>query len=286
MELPGKKIASVIEKKLKKEVKKRKKRIKLSVFIVGEAPEQLSFVRIKSKIARRLGIQFETIHLKEIPSFEEFMHKIKEKTADPTVNGIIIQQPLPAQLQTESIYDYIPLEKEIEGHKRKTPFTPPIGLAVLTALKYIITDTRLNSQLLISLKGNRDLFGRKLKSKRVVVIGRGITGGLPIGKTLTDVKINYIGINSQTPEPVQYIKEADIIITAVGQKVIEPEYIKEGAILLNVGLRKENGVLKGDFDEKQVKSVASWYSPTPGGIGPIDVLYLFSNLIQAAKMQK
>lgn len=286
MELPGKKIASVIEKELKKEVKKQKKRIKLSVFIVGDAPEQLSFVRIKAKIAKQLGIQFETIHLKEVPSFEVFMHKIKEKTSDPTVNGIIIQQPLPAQLQTDSIYDYIPLEKEIEGHKRKTPFTPPIGLAILTALKYIYAETRLNSQMMVTLKGNRDLFGRKLKSKRVVIIGRGITGGLPIGKTLTDVKVNYIGINSQTPEPAQYIKEADIIITAVGKKVITPENIKEGAVLLNVGLRKENGSLKGDYDEKEVKSIASWYSPTPGGIGPIDVLYLFSNLIQAAKMQK
>ena len=117
-------------------------------------------------------------------------------------------------------------------------------------------------------------------------MGRGITGGLPIGKTLTKVKLNYIGINSVTPEPEAYIKEADIVITAVGKKILKPEHLKQGVVLLNVGLRREKGKLKGDYDEKEIRDIASLYSPTPGGIGPIDVLYLFYNLIQSATLQK
>ncbi len=82
------------------------------------------------------------------------------------------------------------------------------------------------------------------------------------------------------------IEEADIIITAVGKKVLAADMLKNGVILANVGLRHERGKLKGDYDEKEIKSVASYYTPTPKGIGPIDVLYLFKNLIDAAEFQK
>lgn len=286
MEIPGKKIAERIETLLKREVRKTKKPITLVAFLVGTSAEQLSFIRIKSKTAKRIGIRFETVHLKKIPSFEDFMHKIKEKSLDPAVTGIIIQQPLPSQLSTDSIYDYIPDVKEIEGHKRKTPFIPPIGLAVLTVLKYIFGSGKISDDLLIDLKKDKDVFKRFLKNKRIVLVGRGVTGGLPIGKTLSLVKLNYIGINSETPEPDSYLKDADVIITAVGKKVIHPGFIKQDVVLLNVGLRREGTKLKGDYDEKEVKNIARVYTPTPGGVGPIDVLYLYHNLIQAAHLQK
>lgn len=285
MEIPGTKIAAKIEQVLKKEVKKLKKPLTLAAFLVGNSADQLSFVRIKAQTAHRLGIKFESIHLKDTPSFEEFMHKIKEKSLDPHITGIIIQQPLPSQLSTSSIYDYMPDSKEIEGHKRKTTLLPPIGLAVLTLLKYIYGSGKIDDSLHIIIKKDKDFFKRLLKNKRIVLVGRGITGGQPIGKTLSFVRLNYIGINSETPEPETYLKEADIIISAVGKKIIKPEVVKPGAILINVGLRRENGRLKGDYDEKEIKSIAGYYSPTPGGIGPIDVLYLFHNLIESAKLQ-
>jgi len=288
MEIPTKKIASRIENVLKKEVKKlgKKKKIKLTTFLVGQAGEQLSYVKIKAKTAKRLGIQFELIHLKATPSFEEFMHKIKEKSQDPETTGIIIQQPLPAQLSTDSLYEYIPTPKEIEGHKRKTTYLPPIGLAILTVLKYPYVKVKLDKDLIIDLQKERNQFKKLFRNKRVVLVGRGVTGGLPIGKTLTEARVNFININSQTPDPNSYYKEADIIITAVGKKVINSENLKPGAILINMGLRREKGKLKGDYDEKEIKNTASFYTTTPGGAGPIDVLYLFKNLIDAAKQQK
>lgn len=286
MEIPGKEIAERIEKLLKREVKKHKKPITLVDFLIGNSEEQLSFVKIKSQTAKRLGIHFETVHMKKVPSFEKFMHVLKEKSMDPNVTGIIIQQPLPSQLLTNSIYDYIPDLKEIEGHKYKTSFVPPIGLSILTALKYVFDSHKVNDHLLLDLKRDKDVFKKLMKNKKIVLMGRGITGGLPIGKTLTKVKLNYIGINSVTPEPEAYIKEADIVITAVGKKILKPEHLKQGVVLLNVGLRREKGKLKGDYEEKEIRDIASVYSPTPGGIGPIDVLYLFYNLIESAKLQK
>ncbi|OGK26570.1 hypothetical protein A3C28_03625 [Candidatus Roizmanbacteria bacterium RIFCSPHIGHO2_02_FULL_39_9] len=288
MEIDGKKIASLLEKYLKKEVKKsrKKRKIKLSAILVGNSPDQLSYVKIKAKTAKKLGIIFELTHLKSVPSFEKFMHLIKEKSQDPDINGIIIQQPLPAQLSTASIYEYIPTVKEIEGHKNKSPFYPPLGLAVLTLLKSIYEKSKKADDLMVHLDKEKGYYKKLFRSKRVVLVGRGITGGQPIGKTLTEARINFININSQTSEPNTYYKEADVIISAVGNKIITPDVLKPEVILINVGLRRENGKLKGDYEEKEIRKIASFYSPTPGGVGPIDVLYLYKNLIEAAKLQK
>jgi methylenetetrahydrofolate dehydrogenase (NADP+) / methenyltetrahydrofolate cyclohydrolase len=118
------------------------------------------------------------------------------------------------------------------------------------------------------------------------LVGRGLTGGLPIGKALSFLNIPFLNTNSQTTDPHEYYKDADIIISAVGKKIIKKEMLKPNVILLNVGLRKElDESLKGDYEEKEISDIASFYSTTPGGIGPIDVLYLYKNLIDAAKLQ-
>ncbi|MDO8609062.1 MAG: bifunctional 5,10-methylenetetrahydrofolate dehydrogenase/5,10-methenyltetrahydrofolate cyclohydrolase [bacterium] len=285
MEINGNKIADFIGASIKKEIK-AKHRPKLVTFLVGDSAEQLSFVKIKAQIAKKLGIEFELIHFKTVPSFEKLVHLIKEKSNDPQTTGIIIQQPLPAQLSTDSIYDYIDEFKEIEGHRHKTPYLPPIGLAVLTLLKYIYGVQKVDKNVMINFKKDRVFFKKILRNKKVVLVGRGITGGKPIGKTLTEVKINYIGVNSKTPESELYYKDADIIITAAGKKVLTPEIIKPGAILINIGIRKEQGRLVGDFNEKEIENIASFYTPTPGGIGPIDVMYLYRNLVDAVRLQK
>ncbi len=287
MKLDGKKIADYIAKLLKKKAKKViKKKPALIAFLVGNASDQQSFVKIKAKTARKLGFSFKLVQYKSTPFFEKFAHEIKRQNDQQNVHGIIIQQPLPAQLSTDTVYNYIDVEKEIEGHRHKSPFIPPVGLAVLTILKFVFSGEKLNDQILVDAKKDRVFFKRMMRSKKVVLIGRGITGGKPIGQTLTDFKINYIGINSKTPDADTYLKEADIVITAVGKKVINPENIKPGVILINVGLRRENGILKGDYDEKEIKNIASSYTPTPGGLGPIDVVYLFNNLIEAVPLQK
>jgi len=288
MVIPVKQLVERLEEELKKEVEKlsKKQKLKVVVFLVGDSPEQLSFVRIKQQTAKRLGILFEFIQYKTAPSFEPFLRKIKEMSQHPDVTGIIVQQPLPPQLTTESMYDFIALEKEIEGHRRKTEFFSPLGLAVLTLLKYLYIHPKIDAGLFIDKKKDFEALRRALKHKHVIIIGKGPTGGRQLVKTFSEVKINFMNINSQTPQPEEYYKEADVLIPAVGKKILTPEMIKPGAILINVGMRKENGKLRGDYDEKEVDSIASSYTPTPGGIGPLDVLYLYKNLVDAAKMQK
>lgn len=287
MTISGKKIAEELRVHLKKEVKKlgKKSPLKLVVFLVGSAPDQLSFVKIKEKTARDLGIGFEFIHFKKVPGFEDFVRLVKEKSEDPKTTGIIIQQPLPNHLITDTIYNFIGREKDIEGNHIKTPFLPPLGLAALTVLKYAYSQ-KIDKKLFVDFSKDKLFFKKNFKNKKIVIIGRGITGGIPIGKTLTAFKMNFLGINSQTPNPELYYKEADIIISAVGRKVVNAENIKPGTILISAGLRKERGKLKGDYDEDEIKNIASFYTPTPGGLGPIDVTYLYKNLLDAAKLQR
>src|SRR3990167_9883976 len=288
MIIPCKKIAQELERELKKEVlalKKKKKSIKLVVFLVGTSSDQLSFVKIKKAIASRIGVKFEFINLKETPPFEKFVRLIKETSHDPETTGIIIQQPLPAQLSTDSVYDFIDIKKEIEGHRRKTEFFSPLGLAVLTVFRYLYISPRIDKNLFVDMKKDINGLKKSLKHKKIVIIGRGETGGKPVGKVLTNAKINFVSINTQTINPTEYYKEADIILTAVGKKVVTADMLKNGVVLINMGLRHEGRKLKGDYDEKDIKDVAGFYTETPGGVGPLDVLYLYKNLIDAAKMQ-
>jgi len=288
MVIPVKQLVERLESELKKEVAKlsKKRKLKVVVFLVGDTPEQISFVRIKQQTAKRLGILFEFIHYKTAPSFEPFLRKIKEMSGHPDVTGIIVQQPLPPQLVTESMYDFIALEKEIEGHRRKTEFYSPLGLAVLTLLKYTYLHPKADAGLFIDKKKDFEALRRSLKHKHVIIIGKGQTGGKQLVKTFSEVKINFMNINSQTPQPEEYYREADVIVPAVGKKILTPEMLKPGVILINVGVRKENGKLRGDYDEKEVDPIAGSYTSTPGGVGPLDVLYLYKNLLDAAKMQK
>jgi len=286
MKVDGKKIASYLEKLLRQEVRHLKKKPKLVTILVGQSAEQLSYVKIKKNLAKKLAIDFDFIHLKTTPIFSQFMRQLKTFNDDKTVTGIIVQQPLPAQLATNSIYDYLSFEKEIESHKRKSPFFPPLGLAVITVLKYIFLNKRIDKNLFVDFKKDVNNLKKIFKNKKIVLVGRGLTGGKPIGETLAAMKINFLNINSQTTNPENYYKMADIIITAVGKKVIEPCMLRPGVVLINVGLRKENGKLKGDYEEKEIKDIASFYTPTPGGAGPIDIVYLYKNLIEATKLQK
>lgn len=288
MVIEGVKIASYLQRLLQKEVKslKKKARIGLATYLIGQSPEQLSYVKIKSHVASQLKINFQLINLKYTPNYIELANLIRQKAFEPAVNGIIIQLPLPQELSTDSIFDYIPNIKEIEGHKKKSPFFPPLGLAVLTIFKYIYGGKRIDRNLLVDFEKDKPFFKKIFKNKKVVLVGKGMTGGKPIGHILGELKINYINVNATTINPESYFKNADVIITAVGKKVIHPADLKPGVVLINVGLRRENGKLRGDYDEDEVKDIASFYTKTPGGIGPIDVIYLFKNLIDAARMQK
>ncbi len=283
MLIPCKDIALIIEEELKTHVSTK---ITLVAYLLGESPEQLSFVAIKRRLAQRLGIEFDFNHYPVIPSFSSFIQDLQIKMADSENTGVIIQLPLPAGYDNQKIFEVVPSVKDIEGHTADSPFQFPLSLAVLTGIKYIFAYARHNKELdngiLVHFDKDKQFFREVLQDKNIVIVGRGATGGKPIAECFDKIGVTYSVIHSQTLDSNELIKKADIIITATGKKIVEPKMLKKGVILLNVGLRKEDGKLKGDYDEEEIKDIASYYTQTPGGLGPLDVLYLYKNLIEAA----
>lgn len=204
--LNGKKIAQEIRNYLKKEVKRLGLKPKLVVFSVKPDPEGASFVRMKQKAALEMGGDFELVLYKRTPRFEDFACNLREYAHDPRTTGVVIQKPLPPALSTATLFNYVPTEKEIEGHKHKSPFYPPLGLAVLTALKYFFSpaDKRKIENLIVKKDDFKGFFKQAMRRKRVVIVGRGETGGKPIGEVLTCAKINFINVNSKTPQPESF----------------------------------------------------------------------------------
>lgn len=264
-----------------------KKKPKLVVFSVNPDPEGISFMAMKERATHELGGSFELIKYKHTPSFIDFANNVKRISELSTTTGIVIQKPLPFELNSPTLFNYVPLVKEIEGHKDKSPFCPPLALAALTVLKYLFSpeDSSVEN-LIVDIKKDQPLFKQFLKRKKVVIAGRGETGGKPIGHTLQGMGIPFIQTNSKTHDPDQYYKEADIIITCVGRKILTSKNIKPGVILINIGLRRENERWRGDYDEEEIENIASFYTPTPGGTGPFDIAYLMYNLYLATKMQQ
>lgn len=285
MKVPLQDIARFIKDDLAKQVvqlKKKKINPRISVFFVGDSESRLAHVKAQQKVARELGIEFDLIHLTVAPPFLQFANRLKALSQDPAVHGIIIAEPLPVALQSDTIYNFIPLVKEISGHRKKTTYLPPIGLTVITVLKYMFQSTTINAKLYPDLQKDPPFFKQALKQKKVVLIGRGQSAGQPIAQTMAQFRINFINVNAQTFEPEQYYQDADVIVTSVGKKVLKGSDIKQGAALINVSAHDEGGEATGDYEESDVKTIARFYTPTAKGTGAIDTLFLFKNLIQAA----
>jgi len=288
MIIPCDDIASKLEQRLAQETELLKKQgmmPKLVTVLLGTSPEQLSFVRIKQKKANAIGIDFDFVNMSKVPSFPDFLAFLQKKIHDQTTTGMIVQHPLPVGYDLKKMYAVFPLEKEIEGHLSKTFFQFPLSLSVLTGIKYVFSKDKSPETAIVDYSGDKTFFSKHLSNKNIVIAGKGPTGGKPIARTMDDLGISYTVVDSQTKDSDSIYRTADIIITATGTQVITSAKIRKGVILCNVGLRKEQGLLKGDYDEKEINNKASWYTKTPHGLGPLDVLYLYQNLLSSARLQ-
>lgn len=260
---------------------------KLVDFCVTPNDLDMQFINMKSKIAERAGVIFEAKIYEKIPKYLELVKDLTVEAKHKSTSGLIIQLPLPTLLSAQSLAKSIPVTKDIEGKNPKSPYNPPIALAMMTILKqiYLPSSGPNMTEILFQAPQDVPILKKIIRNKKLILVGRGMTGGGPIGNFLTKNGMSYLGINSKTPNPEVYLKDADIIITAVGQKVIFPSQIKKGVILLSAGLRRDETKWVGDYDESEVEDIASHYTPTPGGIGPLDVAYVCYNTYLAALSQ-
>lgn len=285
----GKLLAKAILDRLKKRLKKLKKKKKipcLAIFSAGDNPASASYIRQKAKTAKEIGAKLKHFKFKKEVSYQKFAEDLNGVVRDDSFSGVIIQKPLPVSLSHRSLDLIIPLEKDIDGTNPKSPFIPPIAMAVLRVLdlirsegqiKKVLTQKELPPEALISW----------LSKRSIILIGRGETGGMPIAKIFSSKKIKFLITHQRTQNLIQFLKKADIVTSCVGKEIVKKEMLKEGAILIGVGIRRdEKGRFKGDFNEKKIEEVVSFYTPTPGGIGPLTVASLMENLVTACKKQK
>lgn len=268
-----------------KKMKVRQIDPKLAVIHVGHDSSSLSYINQKKKAAKMIGVCVDIYQFSASVSYQILSHCISKLGKDQSVHGIIIQRPLPPTISETSLTRQIPLGKDVDGFKVKSPYQPPIGKAVLAILasiywgngtRYILLTKDIMRNLVIL-----------LKKKKILLIGRGETAGKPIAKTLSDLNIRFIIATSQTPLE-HFAPEADIIISAVGKKhIVTPALAKSKAVLISVGLWKnKSGRLCGDYDEDDVRPIASYFTPTPGGVGPVNVACLMQNVVHAASIKK
>ena len=282
MRVEGKTIAEDILEKLAGRVTTLKhQRITpaLAVILVGEDPGSLSFIKQKKKAAERIGAKLLFEQLPKSTSPEALDSTITHYNSDPTVHGLIVQRPVPLP-RAEQILAHVSAAKDVDGFAEHSPYQVPVARAVLTILTYI--HAQLQEKKLV-----KQDFLAWLQSQSIAVLGRGETAGKPIATMLATYDSPPSVIHSQTPHPHEILKKATVVISCAGKsRVIRTSNIEPGGILVSVGLfRGNDGKLHGDYEEEEVKNLASFYTPTPGGVGPVNVACLMQNLIDACILQ-
>ena len=241
----------------------------LTAITVGENPASLLYVSVKEKKAKLLGVDFNWIKLKESTLESELEDTISEYSESS--QGMIVQLPLPKHLNVEKVIDLIPSEIDVDGlttfnlgrlYSEKLNIIPATSMAILELLSHYEIET---------------------EDKNIVIAGRSRLVTSPLSKILSSKKFNgnVSVIHSKTSNPKDFVSKADIFISAVGKsKMFDKSYFKEGSYVIDVGISVVDGKSYGDIDTADLDNYLLGRAPYPGGIGPITVSALYSNLAQ------
>ncbi len=275
MIINGKKISENLINKIKKEVSEinqKGKTIGLSVILIGDyAPSQI-YVRNKEKKAKEVGIESSIIKYSKNVSEEEVLKKIAELNQSSKTSGILVQLPLPNHINSEKIINSILPTKDVDG------FHPNNVGNLASGHKSIAPCTPLGCLLLIkSVEQN-------LSGKHAVILGRSNLNGKPMAQLLLKENCTVTILHSKTKDIKEHCKKADILVAAVGAiKMVKADWIKKGAIVIDVGINKVNGKIVGDVDFDSLKDIAKAITPVPGGVGPMTIACLLKNTLDCFK---
>lgn len=274
--IDGKKISAEIKDELKAEVEELKKQGKeacLAVVLVGDDPASAVYVKNKKKACEYIGVKSLSYELPASTSEAELLELIDRLNKDDSVNGILVQLPLPSQIDENKVIRAIAPEKDVDG------FHPQNVGALLIGEKGYVSCTPAGVIQLLKRSGV------SIEGKECVVIGRSNIVGKPMGVLLLRENGTVTIAHSRTKDLKDICKRADILVAAVGKpKMITEEYIKEGAVVIDVGIhRMDNGKLCGDVDFDRVKDHVSKITPVPGGVGPMTIAMLMNNVVEAVR---
>lgn len=275
--IDGKIISASVKERVKTGVEELNKKgisVGLAVIIVGEDPASKVYVANKKKACEALGIISEEYALPENTTQEELLNLIMQLNNKKSINGILCQLPLPRHLDEKIIINSILPEKDVDAFHPSNvgkimigdfDFVPCTPAGVMEMLKYE---------------------GIEVEGKNCVVIGRSNIVGKPMGMLLLHKNGTVTICHSKTKNLREICKEADILVAAVGKpKFVTADMVKDGAVVIDVGMNRENGKLCGDVDYENVKDIASAITPVPGGVGPMTIAMLMQNTLTAAIKQ-
>ena len=244
---------------------------KLVVILVGNDAGSVSYVTGKAKACDEVGIFNETIRYDENVTQSELLQKIAELNADETTDGILVQLPLPKHINEKTIIAAIEQKKDVDG------FHPLNVAALWNKTECILPCTPKG---IIKLLKSQNI---EIKGKKAVVIGRSTIVGLPVSKLLLDENATVTIAHSRTENLAKVASEADILVVAIGKpKFVTAEMVKEGAVVIDVGVNRDpdTGKLCGDVDFQSVAAKTSFITPVPGGVGPMTICCLIENTVE------
>ena len=273
--LNGKVVSEKLLKQLKKEIQEKQLQPHLVVIQVGDDPASSVYVKNKQKIAEKIGIKSTTVHLKESITEDELITIVNKFNDDLTVNGILVQLPLPKHIDERKILESIWPSKDVDGFH-------PLNVGKLNiGQQEMIPSTPAGIMELLK------FYDISVKGKHVVIIGRSNIVGKPLAHLLLNENATVTITHSQTTNLKSLTKLADILIVAIGRaEMITADYVKDNAIVIDVGINRTSNGLKGDVNFNDVKSKVAWITPVPGGVGPMTITMLMSQTVQATKMQR
>lgn len=267
----AKKIKEEIAGKVPALVEKYGRAPHLAVILVGEDPASQSYVKSKGRDAEQVGYKSTTVRLPEQTSEEELLELIAKLNADDTVDGILVQLPLPAHIDEDRVIEAIAHEKDVDGFH-------PANVAALwqkRACVYPCTPKGVIRML--------DEAGVDIEGKRAVVIGRSNIVGLPMAKMMLDRNATVTVAHSRTRNLAEITRQADILVAAVGRlRMVTEDMVAPGAVVIDVGVNRDpaTGKLAGDVDYENVSTKASVITPVPGGVGPMTRACLMENTLE------
>jgi methylenetetrahydrofolate dehydrogenase (NADP+)/methenyltetrahydrofolate cyclohydrolase len=276
--IDGKKIAAQVRAEVSKEVDKfqlNHHRVPgLDVIIVGENPASQVYVLNKERAANEVGMRSTVHRLPSTVTQVELLNKVKSVQSDPLVDGVLVQLPLPAHINAEVITDAINPDYDVDGFH-------PVNAGLLSCGRpKLVPCTPLGCMHLI------DSLGCNLSGMHAVVIGRSNIVGKPLSQLLLARNVTVTIAHSRTRHLNEVCREADILVAAVGvPKLVKGDWVKEGAIVIDVGINREDNRLVGDVDFERAAENAYAITPVPGGVGPMTIAFLLKNTLKAAKMR-
>lgn len=275
----GKEIAKKIRKDLKADVKLLKEdgiNPKLAVIMVGKDPGSQVYVRNKSKACEKAGIEFEEFLFDENTSEEVLLETINKLNADNSVHGILLQSPVPKHIDINKAFRTISPEKDVDGFN-------PVNVGNLT-----IGEDAFISCTPYGIVKMLEEYNIETEGKKCTILGRSNIVGKPMIQCMLNKNSTVTVCHSKTQNIDKVIKDADIVIAAIGKpKFVKAEMVKDGAAVIDVGInRLEDGTICGDVDYENVAKKASFITPVPGGVGPMTIAMLLTNVVKAAKLSK